>query len=109
MYGLDGVKLTGKRLTLIVNNSRFLIFPWIKIDNLASQALALAAEKVESDWFDSYGYRPVLLETFVDPAKYDGTCYKAANWQHVGNTTGRGRTEQSGDLKNTNKKYLCIH
>lgn len=81
------------RLNLIVNNSRFLIFPWVRVKNLASCALSLAVKRIRHDWQDRYGYRPVLLETFVDPEKYQGTCYKAANWIFLGQTAGRGRTE----------------
>lgn len=81
----------------IVNNSRFLIFPWVKIKNLASKALSLAAKRVRSDWKDRYNYEPVLLETFVDKEKYDGTCYKAANWIYLGDTKGRGRQDRNNE------------
>lgn len=94
-----------KRLSLVINNSRFLIFPWIEIDCLASQALSMAASQVVADWHEAYGYRPVLMETFVDPAKYEGTCYQAANWQHIGNTSGLVRKgRKSNEIKNTVKK-----
>jgi hypothetical protein len=78
-------------LQKIVNNSRFLILPWVKVKNLASSALALAAKKIRKDWYDSYGYSTVLMETLVDEKKFKGTCYKAANWVHLGKTTGLGR------------------
>lgn len=81
-------------LNLVVNNTRFLIFPWVRIKNLASKALSLAAKRVPRDWQDRYGYSPVLLETFVDPEKYLGTCYKAANWIFLGQTAGRGRMDR---------------
>ena len=81
-------------LQKIVNNSRFLIFPWIKVKNLASTALSLAVKSVLDDWQDAYGYRPVLMETLVDRKRFKGTCYKAANWIHVGKTTGRGRMDR---------------
>jgi len=80
-------------LNLLLNNTRFLIFPWVRIKNLASKALSLAAKRVRGDWQERYGYSPVLLETFVDPEKYSGTCYRAANWICLGQTAGRGRTE----------------
>jgi len=83
-----------QRLHLIVNNSRFLIFPWVKVKNLASKVLSLAARRVPVDWQNRYGYRPVLLETFVDLEKYRGTCYKAANWVLLGETAGRGRMDR---------------
>lgn len=88
-----------RNLQKIINNSRFLIFPWVEVKNLASSALALAARKVPDDWERCYGYRPVLLETLVDRKRFKGTCYKAANWIHMGSTTGRGRMDRE------NKRY----
>ena len=88
-----------KYLNGIVNNTRFLIFPWVKIKNLASKALSLAVNRIRSDWKKRYNYKPVLLETFVDKEKYTGTCYKAANWKYLGETKGRGRQDR-------NKEYL---
>jgi hypothetical protein len=83
-----------RNLQKIINNSRFLIFPWVKVKNLASSVLALAAKTVSDDWRRCYGYRPVLLETLVDQSRFKGTCYKAANWVHVGTTAGRGRMDR---------------
>ena len=83
-----------QRLNLIVNNTRFLIFPWVKVKNLASKALSLAVRQVPIDWQERYGFTPVLLETFVDIAQYQGTCYKAANWMLLGETSGRGRMDR---------------
>ncbi len=83
-----------QRLSLIVNNSRFLIFPWVQIKNLASKALSLATRQVPLDWQERYGFKPVLLETFVDISRYHGTCYKAANWVMLGETAGRGRMDR---------------
>lgn len=82
------------RLNLIVNNSRFLIFPWVHIKNLASKVLSMAAKQIQDDWLRHYCYAPVLLETFVDPAHFKGTCYKAANWVYLGETKGRGRMDR---------------
>lgn len=82
------------RLNLIVNNSRFLIFPWVHIRNLASKALSLAAKQIQEDWLREYCYAPVLLETFVDLEHFKGTCYKAANWLYLGETKGRGRMDR---------------
>ncbi|PYX53956.1 MAG: hypothetical protein DMG76_23600 [Acidobacteria bacterium] len=92
-----------QRLNWVVNNSRFLIFPWVRIANLASRALALAARQVEQDWQRRYGYRPVLLETFVDPQRYRGTCYRAANWVELGMTVGRGRLDRHKRYGSTRK------
>lgn len=82
------------RLHLVVNNTRFLIFPWIKVRNLASWALSEASRSIRKDWRQKYKYEPVLLETFVDAEKYTGACYKAANWIYLGNTKGRGRQDR---------------
>lgn len=79
------------RLHLIVNNARFLILPWVRCRNLASRVLALAARRLATDWQQRYGYRPVLLETFVESPRFQGTCYKAANWIRLGQTQGRGK------------------
>jgi len=81
------------RLHLIVNNSRFLILPWVRCRNLASRVLALAARRLAADWQQRYGYRPVLLETFVESPRFQGTCYKAANWLCLGETQGRGKRD----------------
>ena len=83
-----------ERLHLVVNNARFLMLPWIHVPNLASRILSLAAKQVFRDWPKLYGYQPVLLETFVDQERYAGTCYKAANWAHVGQTKGRGKLDR---------------
>jgi hypothetical protein len=82
------------RVNLIVNNTRFLIFPWVRVKNLASKALSLAVKRIRHDWQERYGYSPVLLETFVDLEKYQGTCYRAANWIYLGKTAGRGRMDR---------------
>jgi len=82
------------RLFLIVNQSRYLLFPWVRIKNLSSRALSLASRRVAGDWRKAYCYEPVLLETFVDTAHFAGTSYKAANWTQVGQTKGRGRNDR---------------
>jgi transposase len=81
-------------LHLIVNNSRFLILPWVCSKNLASKVLASVSNRLAGDWQERYSYKPVLLETFVEKNRFAGTCYKAANWQHVGTTQGRGRKDR---------------
>lgn len=82
-----------QRLHLLINNARFLILPWITSRNLASKLLAMAARRVAHDWAHRYGYRPVLMETFVESQRFSGTCYRAANWTHVGQTRGRGKLD----------------
>lgn len=81
-------------LQLIVNNSRFLVLPWVHIQGLASKILAQSARHLPIDWEQRYGYRPLLLETLVDAQRFRGTCYRAANWIHVGQTSGRGRMDR---------------
>ena len=81
-------------LQSIVNNGRFLILPWVRVTGLASKILALSARQVPRDWETSYGCRPLLLETLVDAVRFRGTCYRAANWIHVGQTAGRGRMDR---------------
>ena len=83
-----------RNLHRIVNNSRFLILPWVKVRNLASCILAAAAKRVGNDWMERYGYEPVLLETFVERSRFRGTCYRAANWIYVGDTQGRGKLDR---------------
>ncbi len=80
-----------RNLQLVVNNARFLILPWIQSKGLASKILAMAARRLPVDWQARYGYRPAMLETFVESPRHKGTCYKAANWQLVGRTVGRGK------------------
>jgi hypothetical protein len=86
-----GFKHKQKLLHLVLSNDRFLIFPWVQVPNLASHALSLATRQIGEDWVRAFGYRPVLIETFVDPTFFSGTCYRAANWQFLGHSQGRGR------------------
>ena len=88
-----------KNLTGIINNTRFLILPWIEIKNLASKILSLSIKRLKVDMLERYGYAPVLLETFVDSSRFHGTCYRAANWINVGHTKGRGRGDQYHNKK----------
>jgi len=83
-----------RHLQLIVNNSRFLVLPWVQVKGLASKILAQSARQLPTDWDRRYGYRPLLLETLVDAQRFRGTCYRAANWIRVGQTQGRGRMDR---------------
>ena len=80
-----------KNLQLVVNNARFLILPWIQCKGLASKILSIACRQLPIDWQQRYGFKPVLLETFVETERHRGTSYKAANWIFVGKTVGRGK------------------
>jgi Domain of unknown function (DUF4338) len=83
-----------QRLPFIANNSRFLILPWVRVKCLASHILAQIANRIDADWQRRYGHRLELLETFVQQDRFRGTCYEAANWIHVGRTTGRTRQDR---------------
>lgn len=98
-----------RNLQKIINNSRFLIFPWVRVKNLASSVLAVAVKTVPADWCECYGYRPVLMETLVDQTQFKGTCYKAANWLHVGETTGRGRMDRLNKRKGMAVKDVFVY
>jgi hypothetical protein len=96
-------------LQKIVNNSRFLILPWVEVKNLASAALSLAARSVAEDWRCTYSYRPVLMETLVDRSRFTGTCYRAANWVHIGQTTGRGRMDRDNTRQGMAVKEIYVY
>jgi len=83
-----------QRLHLVVNQARFLILPWVHSKNLASHLLSLSARQLTQDWQAIYCHRPLLLETFVDSRRYAGTCYRAANWIHLGLSQGRGKMDR---------------
>lgn len=83
-----------RNLQLLVNNSRFLVLPWVHVKGLASKILARSARLLPIDWERHYGYHPLLLETLVDAQRFRGTCYRAANWIFAGQTQGRGRMDR---------------
>ena len=90
-------------LSLLANNTRFLILPWVKVKCLASHILSLALRRIAADWTDKYGHDLDLLETFVDCARFSGTCYKAANWICVGSTVGRTRNDRRHQISTSVK------
>lgn len=98
-----------RNLQKIINNSRFLIFPWVKVKNLASSVLAMAVKTIPDDWQSCYGYRPVLMETLVDQKRFKGICYKAANWIHLGATTGRGRMDRENKRHGMDVKEIYVY
>jgi len=93
-----------ERLNWVVGNTRFVLFPWVRVKNLASTALSLVARRIRQDWLLRYGYAPVLLETFVEADRYLGTCYRAANWIELGETAGRGRMDRHTRRRLTRKR-----
>lgn len=86
-------------LIYTTNNTRFLILPWVKLPHLASHILGLIVRRISSDWQKKYGHPLYLLETFVEKERFKGTCYKAANWIYVGETTGRSRNDRYSNLQ----------
>lgn len=98
-----------RNLQFIVNQSRFLILPWIRIRGLASTILSLCARQLPGDWEKRYGYRPVLLETLVEAERFRGTCYRAANWIGLGRTQGRGRMDRHHAFHDHAPKDIYIY
>lgn len=102
-----------QRLAWVVNLNRHLVLPWVQVRNLSSHVLARVAERIADDWQQRWNYRPVLLETFVDPRQHEGSCYKAAGWHEVGMTTGEGLVRPGQSYTTTPKKIflkpLCEH
>jgi hypothetical protein len=98
-----------RNLQLIVNNGRFLILPWVRVKGLASKILALSARQLPQDWHSHYGHRPLLLETLVDADRFRGTCYRAANWIYVGQTTGRGRMDREHKADGQALKNIYVY
>lgn len=87
------------RLTMMTNNTRFLILPWVKVKNLASFILGACTRRLREDWQNRYGHDLCLVETFVDRSRFTGTCYQAANWMRIGKTRGRSRQDRYHRLK----------
>lgn len=82
-----------RNLPLLANNNRFLILPWVRVPHLASHLLARVCRQLRALWVEHYGHPVELLETFVERARFAGTCYRAAGWTLVGSTAGRGRND----------------
>jgi len=92
-----------QNLPWVINNTRLLIFPWVRVRHLASQVLGQLARRVQPDWQARWGYEPLLMETFVDPDKFPGTCYRAAGWLELARTTGRGLARAGQRYQSTPK------
>ena len=82
-------------IRFIAYNTRFLILPWVRVEHLASHILGRMEARISDDWQQMYGHPIYFLETFVDPERFRGTCYRAANWVLMGRTTGRGKQSNS--------------
>ncbi|MBX3732415.1 MAG: DUF4338 domain-containing protein [Verrucomicrobiae bacterium] len=92
----------------IANQSRFLILPWVQVSHLASHLLGAVARRIAADWKDKYGHPVVLLESFVEGERFRGTCYRAANWQALGRTTGRSRQDRERTLRVPVKEVFVL-
>ena len=95
-----------RNLAWVINNSRFLIFPWVKVANLATHVLGQIHKQIRGHFKQRWGFCPVLLETFVDPQHYRGSCYKAANWRYLGMTTGLGLVRKGKSYRTSAKKIF---
>jgi hypothetical protein len=95
-----------RNLPWVVNNSRFLIFPHVRIPHLASHVLGQLARRVPADWQQQWGFTPLLMETFVDPRRFRGTCYRAAGWELLGETSGRGLARPGKSYQSTPRLVL---
>jgi hypothetical protein len=80
----------------VAYQTRFLILPWVHVPHLASHLLGRMARQLSVDWARAYAHPVLFTETFVDPTRYRGTCYRAANWVWMGRTTGRGKNDHTG-------------
>ena len=98
-----------RHLAQVVNNSRFLLAPWVHIKNLASATLARVLRRLPVDWKAQYNVLPLLVETFVDPGHYRGTCYRAANWVELGETSGRGREDREHRRQGARPKRVFVY
>jgi hypothetical protein len=97
-----------QNLLLLTNNTRFLVLPWVRVKNLASHVLGRIARRIGQDWERKYGHPVHAMETFVDRSRFAGTCYQAANWRKVGQTTGRTRNDiaNQGPLSSVKDVYV---
>lgn len=97
-----------RNLHLLAYNTRFLILPWVQVPHLASHILGRMAKLLPRDWQQLYAHPIYWLETFVDPARFKGTCYHAANWMALGRTTGRGKNAPSKKPTRPVKEVLAL-
>ena len=102
------VEARRRNIRFIAYNTRFLILPWVAVGNLASHILSQMAKIVARDWERIYEHPIYLLETFIDPERFRGTCYRAANWTVVGQTTGRGKDDQTNRANRPIKQILVL-
>ena len=97
-----------RNIRFIAYNTRFLILPWVRIPHLASHILGKVTRALSDDWAQMYGHPVYFAETFIDPGRFRGTCYRAANWQLLGLTTGRGKNDQTNKPNRPIKEILGL-
>ena len=98
-----------RNLSHVINNSRFLLLPWVAVKNLASRVLSFSVRQVVDDWQQRYGVGPLLAETYVDPARFSGTIYRAANWTALGMTSGQGGRNRLHDREGLAPKMMFVY
>ena len=97
-----------RNIRFIAYNTRFLILPWVRVLHLASHILGKVTKGLSHDWQRMYGHPVYFAETFIDPGRFRGTCYRAANWQLLGLTTGRGKDDQTNQPNRPVKEVLGL-
>jgi hypothetical protein len=97
-----------RNIRFIAYNTRFLILPWVRVPHLASHILGKVTRALSDDWAQMYGHPVYFAETFIDPGRFRGTCYRAANWQLLGLTTGRGKNDQTNKPNRPIKEILGL-
>jgi Druantia protein DruA len=97
-----------RNIRFIAYNTRFLILPWVRVPHLASHILGKVTGSLSDDWKRMYGHPVYFAETFIDPGRFRGTCYRAANWQLLGITTGRGKNDQTNKPNRPIKEILGL-
>src|SRR6202049_3552266 len=104
-----GAAARRSRIRFIAYNTRFLILPWVRTENLASHILGRMASRISADWQQMYGHPLYFLETFIDPKRFRGTCYRAANWVVLGKTTGRASKPTATCRTGRSNRFWDIH
>jgi len=97
-----------RNIRFIAYNTRFLILPWVRVPHLASHILGKVSRALSNDWERMYSHPVYFAETFIDPGRFRGTCYRAANWVLLGQTTGRGKDDQTNKPNRPIKEVLGL-
>lgn len=97
-----------RNIRFLAYNTRYLILPWVRVPHLASHILSRMTSQLSADWERMYGHPVYFAETFIDPTRFRGTCYRAANWKFLGLTTGRGKNDHTYKPNRPNKEVLGL-